>query len=317
MKEIAITSGRMNPGIDPVLHVWGWEIPLYLFLGGLVAGILFFSALFFLRNESEKYKTAVKVAPLFAPIFLSIGLFSLFLDLSHKLYFWRLYTNIRLESPMSWGAWTLLFIFPLSVIWSLMFIKDVFPTLKFKWPVIDAFIEAMRPLARYIAYALLILSVILGIYTGILLSAFNARPFWNTSILGPLFLVSGLSTGAAFTILLSKEHSERLLFSKIDFWLIATEIFLIIHLFMGFLASTQVHVEAAELFLGGPYTAIFWTLVVALGLVVPLITEFMEWRGYRVPAFVPAILVLVGGLIFRFIVVDAGQTSRWLYRFMQ
>jgi len=48
-----------------------------------------------------------------------------------------------------------------------------------------------------IAWIILIYSVILGIYTGILLSAFNARPLWNTSILGPLFLTSGLSTGAA------------------------------------------------------------------------------------------------------------------------
>ena len=317
MKEIEITSGRMNPGIDPVLHAWGWEIPLYLFLGGLVAGILFFSALFYLRNESEKYKGAVKIAPLFTPIFLSIGLFSLFLDLSHKLYFWRLYTTIRLESPMSWGAWTLLIIFPLSVLWSFMFVKDVFPNLSWKWKLLDQVLELVKKFARPMAWALLILSLILGIYTGILLSAFNARPFWNTSILGPIFLVSGLSTGAAFNILVSKDHHERMLFSKIDMWLIASEIFLIIHLFMGFLASIHVHEEAAKLFLGGPYTAIFWTFVFALGLVVPLLTELMEWRGTKIPVAIPAILVLIGGILLRFIVVDAGQSSRWLYRFMQ
>ena len=33
------------------------------------------------------------------------------------------------------------------------------------------------------------LGVGLGVYTAILLSAFSARPFWNTSILGPLFLL--------------------------------------------------------------------------------------------------------------------------------
>ncbi len=317
MKEIEITSGRMNPGIDPVLHAWGWEIPVYLFLGGLVAGILFFSALFYLRNESEKYKAAVKIAPLFTPFFLAIGLFALFLDLSHKLYFWRLYTILRLESPMSWGAWTLLIIFPLSVLWSFQFVKDVFPNLTWKWKILDEILLLVKKFAKPMAWALLILSLILGIYTGILLSAFNARPFWNTSILGPLFLVSGLSTGAAFIILLSKDHHERMLFSKIDMWLIGTEIFLIIHLFMGFLASITVHEEAAKLFLGGPYTAIFWTFVFTLGLVVPLLTELMEWRGRKIPMAIPALLVLIGGILLRFIVVDAGQSSRWLYRFMQ
>ena len=317
MKEIQITSGRMNPGIDPVLHAWGWEIPLYLFIGGLVAGILFFAALFYLRNESEKYKAAVKIAPLFAPPLLAIGLFALFLDLSHKLYFWRLYTTIRLESPMSWGAWTLMIVFPLSVLWPLQFIREIFPNLLKDWKLLDDVIALVKKFAKPLAWAFILLSVVLGMYTGILLSAFNARPFWNTSILGMLFLVSGFSTGTAFIILLSKDHHERQLFSKIDMGLIATEIFLIIHMFMGFLASTQVQEQAAKLFLGGPYTAIFWTFVFTLGLVVPLIVELLEWRGWKVPIAVPAWLVLIGGLILRFIVVDAGQSSRWLYRFMK
>ena len=317
MHEIEITSGRMNPEVDPILHAWGWPIPLYLFLGGLVAGILFFSALFYLRNEGDKYKAGVKLAPMFTPFLLAIGLLALIYDLSHKLYFWKLFTTIRLESPMSWGAWTLSIIFPLSILWSFLFIKDVFPNVSWNFAILDTLHEWVKKMAKPIAWALLLLSVILGIYTGILLSAFNARPFWNTSILGPLFLTSGLSTGTAFVILLSKDHQEKLLFSRIDMWLIAVEMFLIVHLFMGFLASTQVHEDAAHLFLGGPYTAIFWTFVFTLGLLVPFLTELLEWRGYKVPTSVAAILVLIGGILFRFIVVDAGQSSRWLYKFMQ
>jgi protein NrfD len=37
MNEEIMISGRMNPHIDPTLGFWGWEIPLYLFLGGLAA----------------------------------------------------------------------------------------------------------------------------------------------------------------------------------------------------------------------------------------------------------------------------------------
>ena len=50
----------------------------------------------------------------------------------------------------------------------------------------------------------------------ILLSAFNARPLWNTSILGPLFLSSGLSAGAAATLIISKDKAERKQFARID-----------------------------------------------------------------------------------------------------
>jgi formate-dependent nitrite reductase membrane component NrfD len=130
-------------------------------------------------------------------------------------------------------------------------------------------------------------------------------------------LVSGLSTGAALIILFSKSHAEKKMFSQIDLLLIGIEIFLIIHLFMGFLSSTEVHIQAAELFLGGPYTAVFWSFVVVLGLVIPLFVEILELKGFKIPTQIPALLVLMGGLILRFIVVDAGQSSRWLYKFLE
>ena len=39
----------------------------------------------------------------------------------------------------------------------------------------------------------------------------------------------------------------------------------------------------------------------------------MELKGYKVPVYIPAILVLIGGLVFRFIIVEAGQLTRYLY----
>ena len=164
-----------------------------------------------------------------------------------------------------------------------------------------------------IAWVTIILSVILGIYTGILFSAFNARPLWNTSILGPLFLTSGLSTGAAAIMLISKDHAERTIFARIDILLIAIELFLITHMFMGFIASTQVQIDAAELFLGGPYTAPFWIFVVGLGLVIPAFLEVLELLKKQIPVIIPAALVLFGGIMMRFIIAYAGQASRWLY----
>lgn len=317
MKEVEITSGRMNPNIDPYLTIWNWEIPLYLFLGGLVAGILFFSGFYYLKGKKEEYPTAVKKAPLFVIPLLTVGMIALFLDLSHKLYVWRFYTAIRFESPMSWGSWTLLLIMPLSLVWSLIWVKELWP--KFNWPFawIEKFINFATKFQKSIAWSVVILAVILGMYTGILLSAFNARPFWNTSILGPLFLTSGLSTGAALTLLLSKSEVEKKKFSQIDMMIIGIELFLIIHLFMGFLASTQVHIDAANLFLGGEYTAPFWIFVVGMGLILPLMIEIFERKGIHVSVKIPAILVLLGGYILRIIVVDAGQSSRWLYKFME
>ena len=313
MIEEIIVSGRHLPEIDPHLHVWGWEISLYLFLGGLVAGILFFSALLFLRGKANDYPTTVKWLPLAAPVLLGVGLLALLLDLSHVWYAWQLFTTIRWESPMSWGAWTLLIITPISAVWAASWFTDIFPRWDWKFPIVKEFFHWFNNQRKWVAGILILLSVILGMYTGILLSAFNARPFWNTAILGPLFLTSGLSAGAASTVLFSRSHAERTLFSRIDLILIGTEIFLIVHLFMGFLAGTQVHIEAAELFLGGPYTTSFWIFVVGLGLVIPAFLEILEIFKAKIPAAIPALLVIIGGLLLRFIVVDAGQASRWLY----
>ncbi len=313
MREELIVSGRMNRLIDPNLHIWHWHIPLYLFLGGLAAGILFFAALITIQGKADRYPAAARIAPLITPVLLSIGLLALLLDLNHKLYFWRLYTTIRLESPMSWGAWTLMIVTPLSIIWSALNIKEVFPKWDWKYDILYQLEAFFRKHLLVISWIMLVFSLILGVYTGILFSAFNARPLWNTSILGPLFLTSGLSTGAAAIVLMSRSHEERHHFARIDLMLIGIEIFLIIHMFMGFLASTQVHIEAAQLFLGGPYTTVFWLFVFSLGLVIPALLELLELKGYRMPYWLAPILVLVGGLLFRFIMAYAGQASRWLY----
>ena len=313
MEEEIIVSGRMNPRVDPYLHIWGWEIAFYLFVGGLAAGILFFASYYYLNGKEKDYPAAVKWAPMIAPILLILGLGALFLDLHHKLYFWRLYTNIRLESPMSWGAWTLLVITPLSIVWSATYVRDVFPAWDWKldWlKKLEAFFIRYR---KVLAWIMIFYSVILGIYTGILLSAFNARPLWNTSILGPLFLASGLSAGAAVIIGFTRSELERRLFSKVDLIVIGIELFLIIHLFMGLMASTEVQIEAAGLFLGGKYTIPFWVFVVFLGMIVPALLELLELRGQKVPVIIPVVLILFGNVMLRFIFVYAGQASRYLY----
>jgi formate-dependent nitrite reductase membrane component NrfD len=335
MNEELIISGRMNPYIDPHLEVWEWQIPLYLFLGGLAAGLLFFAAYFVMTGKEKKYPTTVKYGPIVAFIAIAIGLTALLLDLKHPLYFWQLYTTIRIDSPMSWGAWVLLIITFVALIWIFSYLKEAFPkynckigfirnligifieengdSWEWKYPWLKTF-EKYAQNNRYAwAWVMAVLSVILGVYTGILLSAFNARPLWNTAILGPLFLTSGFSTGAAMLMIMSKSHEERLSYSRIDLFLIIIELFFITHLFMGFLASSQVKVEAAHYFMGGEFTVTFWVNVIILGLVLPAILEAMELLKYKIPVLIPGLLILWGGVMFRFIMVEAGQIIRYLY----
>ncbi len=313
MEEITITSGRNMLHIDPNLTVWGWEIPVYLFLGGLVSGILVLSAYYYLRGKTEEMPTVVRITPLLAPVLLSVGLFTLFLDLEYKTHLFRFYTTLKIESPMSWGSWTLAVIFPLSVVWALMHIKPAFPSLRIPFKLLDKLIDICNRSGRLIAQLLIVFALLLGIYTGILLSAFNARPLWNSAILGPLFLVSGLSTGAALNLLLSKNKNEKHLLGRVDLIIIGVEVFLILHYFMSLFASAEVQIESAKMFFGGNFTAVFWVIVFGIGLLIPAFLEILEIRGKKVHASIPAVMILLGGLILRFVIVESGQISNWTY----
>lgn len=313
MQEELFTSGRHIPHIDPSLEIWHWPISVYLFLGGLAAGLLFFTGVVTILGKDKEYPTTVKYASMVPPVALSLGLLALVYDLTHPLYTWQLYTTIRLESPMSWGAWVLLVTTPLSFLWVFSYFSELFPKWNFRFDFLKKFQKFLKKNRKNMAYALVPLSIILGVYTGILLSAFNARPLWNNAILGPLFLTSGLSTGAATIILLAKSSKERHLFSKIDLGLIIIELGLIVHMIMGMYAGSEVQLDAMNLLIGGEFTLMFFGFVVILGLIVPGILEALEIKGYKIPAAIPAILVLIGGLIFRFVMVEAGQLTRYLY----
>jgi len=105
----------------------------------------------------------------------------------------------------------------------------------------------------------IVAGIALGIYTGILLSSLGARPLWSSAALGPLFLVSGLSTGAAFAHLIARNPDEQASLLKADTVFLAVELALIGLVLVGLLTASAVHANAAALLLGGPYTAVFWS----------------------------------------------------------
>jgi formate-dependent nitrite reductase membrane component NrfD len=311
MNEELIISGRNLPNIDPHLNVWHWPIALDLFMGGLAAGILFFTAWYVIADKPMS--KGMKWSTLLAPFGLVVALICLFIDLKHKLYFWRLYTSFYIESPMSFGSWVLLFITPLSFLWAGSWLRDLIPGWDWKLGFLNKIEKWVIEYRKSIAWAILFLAVGLGMYTGILLSAFNARPLWNTSLLGPLFLAYGLMTGAATIMWFSKEKKEHHLFTKITLALTIIVLFLIIHMFMGYLAGPATQVEAVELFLGGAFTIRFWVFVVLLGLIIPAFLEILDLWGVKIPATIPVLCILIGGYIFRMVMVDAGQLTRYLY----
>jgi protein NrfD len=307
---VELDVARHSNLIDPGLHVWGWEIPVYLFLGGLSAGVMILSAL--LQRRGGERSAAARWLPFLAPVLVSVGMAALFLDLEHKLFVWRFYLAFRWSSPMSWGAWILLVVYPVTILQGLASIDDAqAAALAGRLGGLGGRVTALRgwalPRARGVGTAAMATGVGLGLYTGVLLSTLGARALWGSSLLGPLFLVSGLSTGAAAMMLGPITGEERHLLARWDLAAIGAEAALLVLVLVGLSTGGAGAREAAGLLLGGPFTAPFWVLVVAAGLAVPALLEVLEHR-LRLPATrVPPALVLAGGLALRWILVAAGQ----------
>jgi len=308
MTDLVLT--RHNELIDPLVRVWGWEIPVYLFLGGWVAGMMIIAGYFLLRGRHREETCVCSVLPGVSVIVLSLGMLALFLDLEHKRYVWRLYTTFQVASPMSWGAWILVLVYPVL---AADFVLRPPELLRGIWPGFDRLTARLgEPRAvRVIAATNIVLGVGLGIYTGILLSALGARPFWSSAILGPLFLVSGLSSAAAFTHLIARHPEERELLARSDNVFLVIELFVIALFLIGLLSASQAHVNAGRLVLGGPFTGVFWVLVVGVGIVVPLIIQALAVSHRIAHTPIGPLLVMAGGLALRFVVVAAGQVSHW------
>jgi len=317
MSEELLVTARNNALIDPGLHIWTWEVAMYLFMGGLTAGVMVFAALMTVMNKDDEAPFASKRLALLAPIVLSAGMTTLFLDLEHKLFVYRFYTSFQITSPMSWGAWILIFVYPISIM-------QILSTFRGGYGFLAGFVDriaigrtVLDTCERYryqIEMVAIPFAIALGIYTGILLSAFGARPLWNSGVLGPLFLVSGMSTAAALVALIAREHSEKELFTRIELGLIAAEIALIAMFLINLSTGSGQQIEALQSVMGGPYTIVFWVLFIGIGLLIPLLIEILEISGVNKSLAVLApVLVLIGGYALRQVMLDAGQESTWTH----
>jgi protein NrfD len=339
---LEITSTRHNPLIDPSLGVWSWEIPLYLFVGGIVAGMMVLGGLAMLRlarGEDPRRYFSMQ-SPLLAFVLMNIGMLALLLDLTHRLYVWRIYMTFQVTSPMAWGSWVLIIVYGVLLVSALIRLPDAWPWAGRKLPVLHQLSDAIVGKPQWIAvlgWANLVLGIGLGIYTGILLNTMVARPLWNSAILGPLFLVSGLSAGVATmhiaaTLLQGRsapqgmvggalsallqpmgphhpeKHTAHALVRYDQMFLVAELVFIAI-LLINLHTSSASHAIAASLITSGPYALAFWVGVVGVGVLLPLAWQGLELSNKVAHTVVPALLVLAGGFTLRWVMVKAGQVS--------
>ena len=309
---------------------WGLPIILYLFLAGMGAGAVTVSSSMLLRGggggrgvHHEIARYGALLGPL--PVIIGTGLLVLELgsfDAGNYFRFLNLYMVMNL-SPMSVGTWLLTVFMATSVVYAYTYIHFV-----------PFFLGDRLVWRRRMAWANLPLGLAVAIYTGVLLGAMPARPFWNSPVLAFLFMISALSTGIALIIFtralftrghLSEEHREIVhksgyLLAASDTLLIGIEL-LVLFLFVMFAYLTvgDVRLAIETILPGGPLAAMFWTGVVLIGLVIPgllelyfVIPSLLYRRKYTVSRYTElaiAAAVIFGGLVLRYVVVVAGQIT--------
>jgi protein NrfD len=304
-----------------MVHEWGLMIVIYLLLGGLSAGAMVISGLATYLGRQERYTTLARVGAWVAPFPVLLGSLLLVFDLGRPMAFWKLFFSFQPESPMWVGSW-LLGAFTLLSLASLnLFLPERW---RFWKP------RQLQTWKNILAAAGLPIGLGVGIYTGVLLGAVPARPFWNTPMVAQLFLFSALSTSCALMMILlplfrasdADTDAERRLLLSVDVIFILLELLIILPYILHAELSTLSARVSLRLILGGPYTGLFWGGVVLLGLLVPLAAEVFElsptlargraFRPHRLIELVAGVLVLCGGFLLRYVFVMAGQASAFL-----
>ena len=307
---------------------WGILIVNYLFLGGLSAGIFFVSTLatYLQQRDEAAYARIARYGAMMAPWPVALGSLLLIFDLGNWYRFYKLFVHFRWQSPMSIGSWLLVFFTLVALVnfWAwLPEERRSALVARSKW--LRGLNRDLSSWRRLLAAAGFPLSIGVAIYTGVLLGAVQARPFWNTNLVAQLFLFSALSTGCAVLILALSYHRQRLdaiqlrFLYTLDICLITLELFIVLPYLIHGELSVQAVKDSLELILSGPYTVAFWLLFMGIGLLVPLVLEVWEvapalasgtplYHNRGLAAFT-GVLVIFGGYLLRYIFVYAGQVS--------
>jgi len=309
---------------------WGLPVVWYLFLAGVGAGALTASASVLLRGGGGGFGGAhVEIArygAFLAPLPLIVGCLALIFELGtfeagHWFRWINLYKVINL-SPMSIGTWLLTAFIGVSLAYAYTFVPNA--------PFLG---ERQVRLRKALAWVSVPLGIATAVYTGILLGAMPARPFWNSPILALLFLMSSISTGVALILLVrailhrTPPGESEQAYEESSYILTATDILLIgFELMVLFLFIMYAHLtignvkEAVSVILpGGDLAPLFWFGVVLIGLLIPalielyyLIPKLVHPRGFNAQRSVDiavSVSVLVGGFLLRYVVVIAGQIT--------
>jgi len=293
---------------------WGPILAGYLFLGGLAGGAYMVGALTDLFKK-EKYAVLSKSGILASFVSIVLGLVLLVFDLKRFKEVPLVILNAYRRFPgsiMTVGTWIITGFTLVSLVTVVLWYLDG------------------HGLVRKIVE---VIGVILGLataaYTGILLSFARGVPFWNSGFLPWLFVLSGLLTGLAISVLLIPIAAVFMPKAFGDFkstWNATLEYLELVG-YSDDLGIPMIFIETAVMLLylvTTPSTGILWSgsgislyfyAYLLLALLMPMALTYYNQKlttagRHKTVVYLTlltTVLVLVGGFLLRYVVLIGGQ----------
>lgn len=226
--------------------VWDWPIAIYLFLIGISAGLVTLSVLLrcYRPALATSDSTLMRTTLLLAPGVIIVGLLILVFHLTRLWTFWKLMFHYSFTSVMSVGVMLFQVYMVVLIVWLAKIFDQQLIGLQQRWlptlRVLPSALARLTSLMKTLDIVMLVLAVMLGAYTGFLLSALKTYPLLNNPILSILFLFSGISSGAAVALIAMtlrarrNPHSEETHFiHRLETSIVWLEIFVLFAFFIG------------------------------------------------------------------------------------
>ena len=154
------------------------------------------------------------------------------------------------------------------------------------------------------------------IYAGFVMNYVNGIQLWNSALLPILFAVSGIWGGIGLSIVAISAASPSITVARLEGWgsqFMVSYIFILIVYLMSIRYQGSAGKASVREIVIGQRAALFWVMVVALGVILPSAVSLLGWKGgleISGTLLSSAILLeLVGDLSLRYCILKCAYYS--------
>lgn len=305
---------------------WGWLAALYLFLGGLGAGMFLVVSLL-AQIHRKRHRKTIAVCYWIATSCLLIGLVLLLIELIHPgraLFLWSSFSNF--SSWMTLGAWGIAVALLSFICTAFLSTRKTSRLLSIVWNTYPGLHALLRKIFTATGS---LLALFVMVYTGVLLMSPSGIPFWDSWLLPCLFSISALGAGigavtivAIFTKSAQKisRHRRRYLATAVIGIVVLEGGILFLYINNMLLGGTSLFepqqfaaIASADILVFGNFSLPFWGLVVFCGLVLPLVLSsislILEKHKSWLAICAGAVFTLIGECTLRFLILHTGMSA--------